>query len=117
MQRHPVDAILIQCNYRLEEKHRIRSDVIANTTKIPTLIPRVVSVLEQNQPTKVCALEGTIPINYKGNAYNILIKCILPLFYPHTAPVIFVVPLENMIIKPGDNVEPDGRVKNWLLSS
>ncbi|CAG9330766.1 unnamed protein product [Blepharisma stoltei] len=117
MNRHPVDNILLQCNYPIDSRQRIKTDIIAIITKNPQLNPRVIRVVEQNQPTNECSLEGTIPIQYKGVNYNILINCILPLYYPHVAPIIFVVPLERMVVKAGNFVEADGRVKHPLLTS
>ncbi|KAF5838314.1 UEV domain-containing protein [Dunaliella salina] len=45
--------------------------------------------------------DGTIPVHYQGNKYNIPITIWLTEEFPIEAPIVFVVPTHSMIIKPG----------------
>lgn len=45
--------------------------------------------------------DGTIPIYYQGVKYNIPVKLHLPEGFPRAAPICYVTPTPNMIIKPG----------------
>ena len=44
-------------------------------------------------------LDGTIPIHYRGNQYNIPIAFWLPISFPVTCPICYVVPVPGMKIK------------------
>ncbi|CAB3409007.1 unnamed protein product [Caenorhabditis bovis] len=55
-------------------------------------------------------LVGTIPINYKGNLYNIPISVILWDTHPYYAPLCYVTPTSKMIIKESEHVNKEGKV-------
>lgn len=67
--------------------------------------------------------EGTIPIHYQAHKYNIPVVVWLPERYPLQAPIVYVCPTANMIIKAGHTyVDPSGLVRtsciaNWLHPS
>eukprot|EP00197_Chlamydomonas_leiostraca_P016157 CAMPEP_0202860114 /NCGR_PEP_ID=MMETSP1391-20130828/1960_1 /ASSEMBLY_ACC=CAM_ASM_000867 /TAXON_ID=1034604 /ORGANISM="Chlamydomonas leiostraca, Strain SAG 11-49" /LENGTH=642 /DNA_ID=CAMNT_0049539249 /DNA_START=110 /DNA_END=2038 /DNA_ORIENTATION=- len=55
--------------------------------------------------------DGTIPIHYQGNKYNIPVVIWLPERYPYEAPLPYVVPTPNMVIKGGHPyVDRNGQV-------
>ncbi|RLN48995.1 hypothetical protein BBJ28_00017255 [Nothophytophthora sp. Chile5] len=57
-------------------------------------------------------LEGTIPIFYRGNQYNIPVEFWVVETYPMAPPVCFVRPTADMMVKPGHpHVTSDGYVK------
>ncbi|XP_062596651.1 tumor susceptibility gene 101 protein-like isoform X1 [Saccostrea cucullata] len=63
-------------------------------------------------------LDGTIPVQYKGRVYNIPIVIWILDKYPYYPPIVFVNPNSMMRIKPGRNVDPNGKVDlpylhNW----
>eukprot|EP00878_Enallax_costatus_P014141 GHUV01014790.1.p1 GENE.GHUV01014790.1~~GHUV01014790.1.p1 ORF type:complete len:436 (+),score=163.77 GHUV01014790.1:629-1936(+) len=64
--------------------------------------------------------EGTIPIHYQAHKYNIPIVVWLPERYPTQAPIVYVSPTPNMIIKTGHSfVDASGLVhspciNHWL---
>ncbi|XP_065055631.1 tumor susceptibility gene 101 protein-like [Rhopilema esculentum] len=53
---------------------------------------------------------GTIPVRYKGNVYNIPLKLWILEAHPFKPPVVFVNPTSSMVIKPGRHVDQQGRV-------
>lgn len=55
-------------------------------------------------------LEGTIPVMYKGNTYNIPIQLWILDSHPYNPPMVFVRPTNNMQIKAGRYVDMNGKV-------
>ncbi|XP_072043914.1 uncharacterized protein [Amphiura filiformis] len=60
--------------------------------------------------TEHLAIEGTIPIFYKGGNYNIPISVWLRNSYPTTPPACFVIPAQGMMVKKSKYVDPSGKV-------
>ena len=65
---------------------------------------------------------GTLPVPYKKSWYNIPIELILPKTFPLHAPLVRVVPTDNMSIFVSNNVHADGKVilpyiQRWSNSS
>ncbi|XP_006819298.1 tumor susceptibility gene 101 protein-like [Saccoglossus kowalevskii] len=56
------------------------------------------------------SLEGTIPVQYKGATYNIPICIWLMDTHPYNAPMCFVKPTHDMLVKPSRNVDANGRI-------
>lgn len=61
-------------------------------------------------------MRGTIPVNYKGSVYNIPIQIWLLTSHPFNAPLVYVRPTANMMIKPNKHVDNAGRVYMPYLS-
>eukprot|EP00879_Flechtneria_rotunda_P001207 GHRR01001354.1.p1 GENE.GHRR01001354.1~~GHRR01001354.1.p1 ORF type:complete len:500 (+),score=179.45 GHRR01001354.1:389-1888(+) len=67
--------------------------------------------------------EGTVPIHYQAHKYNIPIVLWLPERYPLQAPIVYVCPTSNMIIKTGHSfVDASGLARSpciahWLHPS
>ena len=64
-------------------------------------------------------LRGTIPVNYKGNVYNIPVVVCVPVQYPNQYPSAYVVPTPQMLIRPSQHVDTNGKfyhpyISNWL---
>ncbi|KAK3097597.1 hypothetical protein FSP39_011280 [Pinctada imbricata] len=55
-------------------------------------------------------LDGTIPVMYKGNTYNIPICIWILDTHPYNPPMVFVKPTNTMQIKQGRNVDANGKV-------
>ncbi|XP_062596654.1 tumor susceptibility gene 101 protein-like isoform X3 [Saccostrea cucullata] len=55
-------------------------------------------------------LDGTIPVQYKGSEYNIPIGIWILDTHPYNPPMVFVKPTNTMQIKPGRNVDSNGKV-------
>lgn len=56
------------------------------------------------------SLEGTIPINYKGSSYNIPVCIWLAETHPHSPPMCFVKPTQDMQIKTSMYVDFNGKI-------
>ena len=64
--------------------------------------------------------EGTVPMYYQGVRYNIPVTVFLLEAYPRAAPLVYVCPTPDMIVKPRHaSVEPSGKVacdclRQWM---
>jgi ESCRT-I complex subunit TSG101 len=64
------------------------------------------------------SLTGTIPIDYKGATYNIPVSILVPHPYPGVAPVPYVTPTPQMVLKDGHrHVMPSGQVRSPYLDA
>ncbi|KAK6170263.1 hypothetical protein SNE40_018695 [Patella caerulea] len=67
-------------------------------------------VFNNGQQKELLNLEGTIPVSYRGNQYNIPV-CIWVLdTHPYNPPMAYVKPTNTMQIKPGKYVDNNGKV-------
>lgn len=60
-------------------------------------------------------LSGTIPVNFRGNTYRFPLSIWVPHAYPRKPPLIYVTPTENMMIRPGQHIDPQGQVYHPYL--
>ncbi|CAJ0570864.1 unnamed protein product, partial [Mesorhabditis spiculigera] len=63
-------------------------------------------------------LKGTIPVPYKGVSYNIPVSVYLWDTHPYYAPICYVTPTSDMVIRESESVNNQGRVflpylKDW----
>ncbi|CAG8561658.1 12838_t:CDS:2 [Ambispora gerdemannii] len=85
---------------------RVLRDVEETRLLYKTLIPKFEAYI---------CLHGTIPITYRSNPYYIQVAFWIPTEYPHSPPIVFVVPTSNMLIKKGIHVDPNGRCNHPYL--
>ncbi|KAG2787362.1 hypothetical protein JG687_00009613 [Phytophthora cactorum] len=107
-----LDQILssLQC---YPQSSRVRGDVYNLLGQIPSLQPNCGTFAHNDGTTSTLLnLEGTIPIFYRGNQYNIPVEFWVVETYPMSPPVCFVRPTADMMVKPGHpHVTSDGYVK------
>ncbi|TMW67751.1 hypothetical protein Poli38472_007423 [Pythium oligandrum] len=107
-----LDQILSSLQCYLQSS-RVRQDVYNLLRQIPSLQPNC-GIFTHNDGTTstLLNLEGTIPIFYRGNQYNIPVEFWMVETYPMSPPVCFVRPTADMMVKPGHpHVTSDGFVK------
>jgi hypothetical protein len=64
-----------------------------------------------NRVLNLLKAQGTVPIHYQGVKYNIPVIVWLPERYPNNAPLVYVTPTPNMVIKHNHScVDPSGQV-------
>ncbi|KAG5839035.1 hypothetical protein ANANG_G00200650 [Anguilla anguilla] len=56
------------------------------------------------------SLRGTVPVNYRGNVYNIPVCLWLMDTYPYNPPICFVKPTSAMMIKSGKHIDANGKM-------
>ncbi|KAK6145385.1 hypothetical protein DH2020_022205 [Rehmannia glutinosa] len=98
--------------YAEDMKWHIRQHLLYLTETYPSLQPKT-AVFTHNDGRTVNLLqaEGTVPMSFQGVTYNIPVIIWLMESYPRHAPLVFVNPTRDMIIKrPHPFVSPNGVV-------
>lgn len=62
-------------------------------------------------------VHGLIPINFRTSTYNIPVAFWLSLNYPKDAPIAYVVPTSEMLVKASKNVDPSGKCQTAYLEA
>lgn len=60
-------------------------------------------------------LSGTLPVNFRGTMYRFPIALWVPHGYPQEAPLVYVTPTEGMVVRPGQHVDPQGKIYHPYL--
>ncbi|XP_051982650.1 tumor susceptibility gene 101 protein-like [Xyrauchen texanus] len=86
-------------------------DITNVTSQYKDLKPVIDNYVFNDGSTKeLLSLAGTVPVNYRGNVYNIPICLWLLDTYPYNPPICFVKPTSAMMIKTGKHVDANGKV-------
>ncbi|XP_076445427.1 tumor susceptibility gene 101 protein-like [Babylonia areolata] len=67
-------------------------------------------VFNDGSTQRLVQLEGTIPVPYKGNTYNIPIQLWVMDSHPYNPPIVYVRPTSTMQIRSGRYVDMNGKV-------
>lgn len=67
-------------------------------------------VFNDGSRKELLSLEGTIPVSYKGNTYNIPVQLWLMESHPYNPPMVYVKPTSMMQIKRGKHVDANGKI-------
>ena len=59
---------------------------------------------------------GTVPVTFRGTTYMFPIALWIPYSYPQEAPLVYVTPTEQMVVRPGQHVSGEGRVYHHHLA-
>ncbi|KAL8470291.1 hypothetical protein ACS0TY_032947 [Phlomoides rotata] len=110
--------------YAEDMKWHIRQHLLHLTESYPSLQPKT-AVFTHNDGRTVNLLQadGTVPMSFQGVTYNIPVIIWLMETYPRHAPLVFVNPTRDMIIKrPHPFVSPNGVVSipyihSWVFPS
>ncbi|KAM3176613.1 hypothetical protein ACTXT7_006182 [Hymenolepis weldensis] len=65
---------------------------------------------DNGQTSRLLCLDGTIPVKYDGNMYNIPLAVYFIHQHPYYPPIAYVRPTQNMQIKPSQNVDTSGKI-------
>ncbi|VDL38237.1 unnamed protein product, partial [Hymenolepis diminuta] len=65
---------------------------------------------DNGQTSRLLCLDGTIPVKYDGNMYNIPLAVYFIHQHPYYPPIAYVRPTPNMQIKPSQNVDTSGKI-------
>lgn len=111
-----ISKSLNKTKYRHPSK--CKSEVL-NTVKIYRgLSPQFEKfVFDNGDVAQLLNLNGTIPVDYKGNTYNIPVCIWLLADFPSAAPMGFVVPTKDMQLKVSHYVDHTGKIFMGYLSS
>lgn len=99
--------------YAEDAKWLIRQHLVALAEAYPSLRPRAATFThDDGRSSHLLQAEGTLPIVYRGAAYNLPSAVWLLETYPRRPPAVFLTPTRDMLVKPGHPlVEPSGLVR------
>ena len=88
-----------------------RRDLLTALSNYKGLQPKVdIFVFDSGNEETLIGLQGTIPIIYRNNTYNIPVCFWLQTDHPSVAPMGFVQPTHDMQIKASQAVDYNGRI-------
>ncbi|XP_062579174.1 uncharacterized protein LOC134241098 [Saccostrea cucullata] len=88
-----------------------KRDIMNALSQYKDLRPELEKYYFEDGTTKnLLNLNGTIPVKYEGDEYNIPIIVWLLDTHPYNSPMVYVKPTRNMYIKANRNVHSDGNV-------
>ncbi|GAA0139436.1 ubiquitin-protein ligase [Lithospermum erythrorhizon] len=110
--------------YTEDLKYQIRNHLLSLSAAYPSLLPLSAAFTHNDgRTTNLLQSHGTIPITFNNSTYNIPIIIWLLETYPRHAPLVFVNPTRDMVIKRNHPfVNASGVVKipyldNWIFPS
>jgi hypothetical protein len=96
-----------------------RTDVYS-THIAPALLLRILTWASEAYENGVSALllhiSGTLPVLFRGTTYRFPIALWVPHAYPSEAPLVYVTPTEGMMVRPGQHVDPQGKIYHPYLA-
>ncbi|SNX83878.1 related to Tumor susceptibility gene 101 protein [Melanopsichium pennsylvanicum] len=101
------------------DRDRVFSDVDRTLVSVSSLSPKTeVFTFNDGRTQLLLTLDGTIPVDFRGNTYNIPVAFWIPRDYPNQPPMAFVAPTPDMAIRKGSNLDPSGEIggdylKRW----
>ncbi|KAK6985507.1 tumor susceptibility 101 protein [Biomphalaria glabrata] len=105
------DAALRQYLSKYKHPNEAKADILKTINQYRDLRPSLDPfVFNDGTERQLVQLEGTIPVNYKGNTYNIPISIWVIDTHPYNPPMVFVKPTSTMQIKSGRYVDTNGKV-------
>ncbi|KAF2669792.1 UEV-domain-containing protein, partial [Microthyrium microscopicum] len=100
-----------------QDPNRTYNDVARTLSNYPSLTPRTdVYTFENGSSALLLLLNGTIPVEFRGQVYRFPVQLWIPQNYPREGPIAYVVPAQDMAIRPGQHVAGDGRVYHPYLA-
>lgn len=104
-----ISDLLFRCQYKY--KDLAKRDILATLSYFKELTPLVDKyVYPGGQAKDLVTLNGTIPVKYQANQYNIPVQLYLSDTHPYTPPLCYVRPTSDMSISVSDCVDSNGRV-------
>ncbi|CAK4032273.1 related to tumor susceptibility gene 101 [Lecanosticta acicola] len=102
--------------HEYRDPQRTYSDAARTLAAYPTLSPRTeVYTYEDGASALLLTLWGTLPVAFRGTIYRFPVKLWFPHNYPQEAPMAYVIPEKDMLIRPGQHVGVDGRIYHPYL--
>ncbi|KIY46727.1 UEV-domain-containing protein [Fistulina hepatica ATCC 64428] len=93
------------------QKERVYSQVNAALDRFLTLRPKTdVYTYDDGRTQLLLCVHGLLPISFRQAAYNIPISLWIPHDFPRIAPLSYVVPTSDMIVKASKHLDVSGRL-------
>lgn len=105
------DGVLKSYLSKYKNAELARRDVSAALQHYKDLRPSLEPfVFNDGTQQHLLQLEGTVPVIYKGNTYNIPVQLWILDTHPYNPPMVYVKPTNSMQIKAGRYVDMNGKV-------
>lgn len=75
-----------------------------------------IAAYENGASALLLQLSGTIPVLFRGQTFGFPIAIWVPHVYPREPPIVYVIPSQDMLVRPGQHVSGDGRVYHPYLA-
>ncbi|KAF4633656.1 hypothetical protein G7Y89_g4460 [Cudoniella acicularis] len=99
-----------------KDVNRTYNDVAQTLSHYSSLSPRTdVYTYENGASALLLHISGTLPVNFRGTTYRFPIALWVPHGYPQEAPLVYVTPTEGMLVRPGQHVDPQGKIYHPYL--
>ncbi|KAG8735244.1 hypothetical protein FRC12_018170 [Ceratobasidium sp. 428] len=104
-------------------KEQIYADIDSTLATHSTLKPKNdVYTFNDGRAQLLICIHGLIPITFRQATYNIPVAIWIPLEYPRSPPLVYVVPTNDMLVKASKHVDPSGEctfeyLDNWRRKS
>ncbi|OTB02773.1 hypothetical protein M426DRAFT_322369 [Hypoxylon sp. CI-4A] len=116
VQQHVLNWLYSVLTSEYQDVNRTYNDVAQALSQYPSLSPRTdVHTFDNGVSALLLHLTGTIPVIFRGTTYRFPISLWIPHAYPREAPLGYVTPTENMMVRPGQHVDPQGRIYHPYL--
>lgn len=98
---------------------RTFADVVSLLEAFPSLSPRTdLYISNVGQSLLLLQLKGTIPMQFRGQTYNVPIEVWVNKAYPREPPIGYVSPTKDMLVRKTEEVDLDGLIngtyqKEW----
>ncbi|KAK6951207.1 hypothetical protein Daesc_007738 [Daldinia eschscholtzii] len=116
VQQHVLNWLYSVLTSEYQDVNRTYNDVAQALSQYPSLSPRTdVHTFDNGVSALLLHLSGTIPVIFRGTTYRFPISLWIPHAYPREAPLGYVTPTENMMVRPGQHVDPQGRIYHPYL--
>ncbi|KAK3332632.1 ESCRT-I component [Cercophora scortea] len=116
VQQHVLNWLYSVLTSEYHDVNRTYNDVAQALSQYPSLLPRTdVHTFPNGTSALLLHLSGTIPVSFRGTTYRFPISLWVPHAYPREAPLVYVTPTENMVVRPGQHVDPQGLVYHPYL--
>ncbi|KAI0121008.1 ESCRT-I component [Xylariales sp. AK1849] len=116
VQQHVLNWLYSVLTSEYHDVNQTYNDVAQALSQYPSLAPRTdVHTLDNGVSALLVHLSGTIPVVFRGTTYRFPISVWVPHAYPREAPIAYVTPTEFMEVRPGQHVDPQGRIYHPYL--
>ncbi|KAG1782457.1 UEV domain-containing protein [Suillus placidus] len=94
------------------QKDRVLLDFDTTLARFTSLRPKSdVYTYDDGRTQLLLCLHGVLPISFRGASYNIPIAVWVTKEYPRQPPIVYVVPTQDMLVRPSKHVDVSGRCK------
>ncbi|KAI0431164.1 UEV domain-containing protein [Xylaria sp. FL1042] len=116
VQQHVLNWLYSVLTSEYHDVNRTYNDVAQALSQYPTLSPRTdVHTFDSGISALLLHLSGTIPVVFRGTTYRFPVSIWVPHAYPREPPLGYVTPTDTMVVRPGQHVDPQGRIYHPYL--